>query len=51
MIYTPIRAIALTVAANHSARNSNISQFHYNDIQGSVNITYKFFRYGASANN
>jgi hypothetical protein len=27
-------------------RSSNISQFHYNDTQGSVNILYKFFRYG-----
>lgn len=51
MLYTPIRAITIAVAANHSARNSNISQFHYNDVQGSVNITYKFFRYGASSDN
>lgn len=47
MVYTPIRAITLTVAANHSTRDSNISQFHYNDMQGSVSITYKFFRYGS----
>jgi hypothetical protein len=46
MIYTPIRAITLTVSAGHVTRNSNISQFHYNDMQGSVNILYKFFRYG-----
>lgn len=51
MIYTPIRAITLTVAASHAARNSNISQFHYNDVQGSVNIIYRFFRYGASSGN
>lgn len=51
MLYTPIRAITLTVAANHTTRDSNISQFHYNDVQGSVNITYKFFRYGQSADN
>jgi len=51
MVYTPTRAITLTIGASHSARNSNISQFHYNDTQGSVNITYKFFRYGASADN
>ena len=51
MLYTPIRAITITVAANHSQRDSNIPQFHYNDIQGSVNITYKFFRYGASTDN
>jgi hypothetical protein len=46
MIYTPIRALSVTVSAAHLARNSNISQFHYNDMQGSVNIVYKFFRYG-----
>jgi hypothetical protein len=46
MAYTPIRAIMITVSANHSTRNSNISQFHYNDIQGNVNIVYKFFHYG-----
>jgi hypothetical protein len=47
MIYTPIRAITLTVAAGHSTRNSNISQFHYNDIQGTVNIQYKFYHRGS----
>jgi len=46
LIYTPIRAIALTFSAGHVRRNSNISQFEYNDFQGSVNITYRFFRYG-----
>jgi hypothetical protein len=46
MVYTPIRTIAITVSANHSTRNSNISQFHYNDIQGNVTVVYKFFRYG-----
>ncbi|HEY2463767.1 MAG TPA: outer membrane beta-barrel protein [Steroidobacteraceae bacterium] len=51
MIYTPIRAILITVTASHSTRNSNISQFHYNDTQGNVNVVYKFFRYGASAEN
>lgn len=51
MIYTATRALTLTVVANHAARNSNISQFHYNDIQGTVNVTYKFFRYGASSDN
>jgi len=47
MIYTPIRAIMLTVSASHTTRDSNISQFHYNDVQGTVGITYKFFRYGS----
>jgi hypothetical protein len=46
MAYTPIRSIMITVSAGHSTRNSNISQFHYNDNQGSVNIVYKFFHYG-----
>ena len=48
VIYTPIRAIALTFTAGHARRNSNISQLEYNDFQGSANITYKFFRYGDS---
>ncbi|HEX3912524.1 MAG TPA: outer membrane beta-barrel protein [Steroidobacteraceae bacterium] len=46
MIYTPISSITLTVSAGHTTRNSNIPQFQYNDMQGSVSITYKFFRYG-----
>jgi len=46
MLYTPIRAITITVSAGHSTRNSNVSQFHYNDVQGSLSIVYKFFRYG-----
>ena len=46
MIYTPIRALTLTVSAGHVTRNSNIPQFHFNDMVGSVNIVYKFFRYG-----
>jgi hypothetical protein len=51
MLYTPTRAITVTVAASHTTRDSNISQFHYNDLQTNVGITYKFFRYGASAEN
>jgi putative beta-barrel porin BBP2 len=47
MIYTPIQAIMLTVSASHTTRDSNISQFHYNDVQGTVGITYKFLRYGS----
>jgi Putative beta-barrel porin 2 len=47
MIYTPIRAIMVSVSASHTTRDSNISQFHYNDVQGTVGITYKFFRYGS----
>ncbi len=48
LVYTPIRAIVLTFTAGHVKRNSNVSQFEYNDFQGSANITYKFFRYGDS---
>jgi len=47
MTYTPIRAIIITVTAGHSARNSNVSQFHYNDTQGTVGIQYKFYRRGS----
>jgi Putative beta-barrel porin 2 len=46
VVYTPIRAIVLTFTAGHARRNSNISQFEYNDFQSSANITYKFFRHG-----
>jgi hypothetical protein len=46
LIYTLTSAIVLTFSAAHVNRNSNISQFEYNDFQGSANITYKFFRYG-----
>jgi Putative beta-barrel porin 2 len=48
MLYTPIRAISITVTAGHTTRDSNIPQFHYNDLQASVGVTYKFFRYGAN---
>ena len=47
MVYTPIRAITLTVVASHSTRNSNISQFHYNDTQGTVSIQYRFYHRGS----
>ena len=49
--YTPTRAIALTANVSHASRDSNISQFHYNDVQASVGVTYKFFRYGVSPDN
>jgi len=51
VLYTPIRAITLTAAVSHTTRDSNISQFHYNDLQASVGVTYKFFRYGVSPDN
>jgi Putative beta-barrel porin 2 len=46
LVYTPIRAITLTFSAGHVKRGSNISAFEYNDVQGTVNITYRFFRLG-----
>jgi hypothetical protein len=46
LVYTPIRAIVLTFSAAHVKRDSNITQFAFNDFQGTANITYKFFRYG-----
>jgi hypothetical protein len=46
VIYNPIQALTLTLSAAHVARDSNISQFHYNDLQANVNVVYKFFRYG-----
>jgi hypothetical protein len=46
LVYTPIQAIVLTFTAGHVTRDSNIPQFHYNDLQASANITYRFYRYG-----
>lgn len=46
LVYTPIRAITLTFSAVHIKRSSNISAFDYDDFQGTINIAYKFFRYG-----
>jgi hypothetical protein len=46
MLYKPTAAITLTVSAGHTTRDSNISQFHYNDLQGTVSIIYRFLRYG-----
>jgi len=46
MIYTPIGALTLTFSAAHVTRESNVPQFHYNDLQANVNLVYKFFRYG-----
>jgi len=47
LVYTPIKAIALTFSAAYVKRDSNIAAFQYNDFQGSVNVAYRFFRYGA----
>jgi hypothetical protein len=47
LVYTPIKAIALTFSAAYVKRDSNIVAFQYNDFQGSINVAYRFFRYGA----
>jgi hypothetical protein len=49
LVYTPIRAIVLTFSAAYIKRDSNISTFQFNDFTGSVNVVYKFFRYGGPA--
>jgi len=46
VVYTPIRAIALTFTAAYIKRDSNVPAFQFNDFTGSVNVTYRFFRYG-----
>ena len=46
VVYTPIRAIALTFTAAYVKRDSNVPAFQFNDFTGSVNVTYRFFRYG-----
>jgi hypothetical protein len=46
LVYTPIRSLILTFSVGHVKRGSNISAFEYNDLQGTVNIIYKFFHYG-----
>ena len=48
LVYTPIRALTLTFSVGHVKRGSNVSAFEYNDLQGTVNIIYRFFRYGDS---
>jgi len=46
VVYTPIRAITLTFTAAYIKRDSNIPAFQFDDFTGSVNVTYRFFRYG-----
>ena len=46
VVYTPIRAIQLTFSAAYIKRDSNVPAFQFNDFTGSVNVTYRFFRYG-----
>jgi Putative beta-barrel porin 2 len=47
LAYTPIRALVLTFSAAYIKRDSNVPAFQFNDFTGTVNVTYKFFRYGA----
>ncbi len=46
LVYTPIRSLILTFSVGHVKRSSNIAAFEYNDLQGTANITYKFFHHG-----
>jgi hypothetical protein len=48
VVYTPIRALVLTFSAAYIKRDSNISTFQFDDFTGSVNVVYKFFRYGGA---
>jgi hypothetical protein len=36
----------LTFTAAYVKRDSNVPAFQFNDFTGSVNVTYRFFRYG-----
>jgi hypothetical protein len=47
VVYTPIRAVVVTFSAAYIKRDSNVSAFQFDDFTGSVNVAYKFFRYGA----
>jgi hypothetical protein len=46
MAYTLIRALSFSVTAGHERRDSNFSQFEYNDLRADASIKYKFFRLG-----
>jgi hypothetical protein len=46
MAYTLSRALSFSVTAGHERRDSNFSQFEYNDIRADASIKYKFFRLG-----
>lgn len=48
LVYTPIRAIVLTFSAAYIKRDSNVPAFQFNDFTGSINVAYKFFRYGGA---
>ena len=46
MAYTLSRALSFSVTAGHERRDSNFSQFEYNDLRADASIKYKFFRLG-----
>jgi Putative beta-barrel porin 2 len=46
MVYTLSRALSFSVTAAHEKRDSNYSEFEYNDIRADASINYKFFRIG-----
>ena len=50
MVYTFSRALSLSVTAGHEKRNSNVTEFGYDDLRADINIVYKFFRFGGPAN-
>jgi hypothetical protein len=46
MAYTLSRALSFSVTAGHERRDSNFSQFEYNDFRADASIKYKFLRIG-----
>jgi hypothetical protein len=46
MAYTLSRALSFSVTAGHERRDSNFSQFEYNDLRADASVKYKFFRLG-----
>ena len=46
MAYTLSRALSFSVTASHERRDSNFSQFEYNDFRADASIKYKFLRIG-----
>jgi hypothetical protein len=46
MAYTLSRAFSFNVTAGHEKRDSNFSQFAYNDFRADASIKYKFFHLG-----
>ena len=46
MAYTLSRALSFSITAGHERRDSNFSQFEYNDLRADASIKYKFLRIG-----